>query len=193
MWDRVVGFDVEVFVFDGSPQSFDEYIVECPASSVHADANVLFFEPVGESGGGELRSLVGVENFGFPDGECLLQGIDAEIDLQCVGQSPGQDIPTIPVHHGDQIHKALLHRHIGNICAPDLVGSVDREPPQQIGIDAVFGVFLRETRSGVDGFQPHFSHQALHSLAVDCVSQSVQIGCHSASSIERRLGILLIQ
>jgi hypothetical protein len=33
----------------------------------------------------------------------------------------------------------------------------------------------------------------LHPFAVDCVSQSVQIGCHSASSIERRLGILLIQ
>ena len=34
-----VRFQIDVFIFDGSPQSFGKDIVHTPASSVHADPN----------------------------------------------------------------------------------------------------------------------------------------------------------
>ncbi len=127
--DPVVGLEVEFFVFDRAPQAFDEHVVQCSAPSVHADANAFFLQPFCESGGSELRPLVGVEDLGCAAGEGFTQSLQTEIHLQGVGQPPGQHIPTIPIHHGDQIHKALSHRDIGNICAPDLVRPVDGQAP----------------------------------------------------------------
>ena len=44
----------------------------------------------------------------------------------------------------------------------------------------------------INGFQPHFLHQPLHALAVDRVSPTLQNSRHSAGSVERCSGILLI-
>jgi hypothetical protein len=40
-------------------------------------------------------------------------------------------------HHGHQVKEAALHRNIRNIGAPDLVGPLDRDAAQQVGIDLV--------------------------------------------------------
>ena len=86
--DRLVKVEVEILIFDRSPQSFDEDVVECSAASIHTDGNVLPFQLAGVPRGGELGALIGVKDLGLRDGEGLIEGIDTEIDLQCVGQSP---------------------------------------------------------------------------------------------------------
>ena len=43
-----VGLEVDIFVFDGSPKSFDENVIQGSASTVHADADVLLFQTAGE-------------------------------------------------------------------------------------------------------------------------------------------------
>ena len=48
--DGVIGFEVEVLVFDGSPESFDEHVVEGSAAPIHADADAFSLEPGGELG-----------------------------------------------------------------------------------------------------------------------------------------------
>ena len=121
----LVSLEVEVLIFDRSPQALDEHVVQCSAASVHTDADALAFQSFGEPGGGELSALIGIEDVGLVDGEGLIEGIDAEIHFQGVGQPPGQHIPTIPVHHRHQVHEALRHWDIGDVGAPDLVGSVD--------------------------------------------------------------------
>ena len=189
-WDGLVGFEVEVFVFDGAPEAFDEYVVQSPSSAVHADADAFPFQSGGEAGRGELGALVGVEDVGLADGERFVKGIYAEVGLQRVGDPPGEDIPAKPVHHGGQIHKALWHRHVGDIGAPDLVGPINREATQQVGIDAMLGVRLAGSGTRENGFQPHFSHQPLHALAVDLVSQLSQPGGHAAGPIEGPLRVL---
>ena len=146
--DGLVGLEIEVFVFDGAPEAFDEYVVQSPPFAVHADADAFPLQSGGEAGGGELGALVGVEDVGLADlpvravsrtqtgGERFVQGVQAEVGLQRVGDAPGQDIPAKPVHHGHQIHKALWHWHVGDIGAPDLIGPINREASQQVGIPA---------------------------------------------------------
>ena len=53
----VVGVEVEVFVFDGAPEAFDEHIVQGSAASVHADPDAFPLQSGGEAGGGELGAL----------------------------------------------------------------------------------------------------------------------------------------
>src|SRR4051794_5057579 len=53
---------VNLFVLHGSPQPFDENIVQSSPPSIHADQDVLCLQPARESVAGELRSLVGVED-----------------------------------------------------------------------------------------------------------------------------------
>ena len=178
--NRVVGLDVEVLVFDRAPEAFDEDVVECSTASIHADGDALLLQAASEPRGGELAALVGVKDLGLADGEGLVQSLQAEIDLQRVGDPPGQDISTKPVHHGHQIHKALWHRHVGDVGAPHLIGPVDHQPPQKVGINALLGGRPAGARTWINGFQSHFLHQPLHPLAVDLVSPSVQNRRHSA-------------
>ena len=84
-----------------------------------------------EPRGGELADLVGVKNLGLADGEGLVQSLQAEIDLQRVGDPPGQDISAEPVHHGNQIRKALWHWHVSAAGAPHLVLLVDHQVPAE--------------------------------------------------------------
>ena len=190
--DGGVVVDVDVFVFDRSPEPLDENIVHSPAPAVHADFYAILEEAVSEPGGGKLAALVGVENFGSSDGEGVLKRLDTKIGLQCVGQAPGQHIPAVPVHHGDQVHKPVYHADIGDVRAPDLIGTVDGQPPQQVGINAVLGMWFAGVWAWVNGFNTHFSHQTLNPFAVYGVSQFFQCPGHTTRSIEGGFGVLLI-
>lgn len=60
---------VDLFVFDGSPQSFYEDIIQAPASAVHADVDPVILQNVSEILVSVLRPLVGVEDFWTPMGD----------------------------------------------------------------------------------------------------------------------------
>ena len=61
----IVAFDINVFVFEGPPESFYEDIVKTPSFSIHADPNVCFLQPLDELLAGILASLVRIEYLGF--------------------------------------------------------------------------------------------------------------------------------
>ena len=84
----VVVINIDVLIFDGTPKPFDKDVVQCPASSIHADFDVFLQKPICEARTGELAALVTVKNFGFSNSEGLFEGLDAEIRLQRVGQPP---------------------------------------------------------------------------------------------------------
>ena len=150
---------------------------------------------------GELGTLVRIEDVGASQVERVLEGVYAEIRVQRVAHPPGQHIPAcsaghcagrsaIPVHHGHQVHKALGHRNVGDVAAPDLVGARDGHASQQVGIDAMGRLGLAGVRTRIEGFQTHFAHQSLHALAVDLVSLALQTGGHSSGPIEGCLCVL---
>jgi len=72
----------------------------------------------------------------------------------------------MPIHNRHQIGKAPGHREIGDIRAPDLVGMIDINIPEQVRIYTVgfirlAGAFV----SGIHSPNVHAYHQTTHVLA----------------------------
>lgn len=63
----------------------------------------------------------------------LVQGLNSEVGFQRVQAAPGQNLPGMPVHNGDQIQKAPTSGQVGDHGASDLVGPLNEQPAQQIG------------------------------------------------------------
>ena len=53
---------VDLFVLEGAPESFDEDVVPSAAPPVHADLDAVLEQAPGEGGAGELTALIGVED-----------------------------------------------------------------------------------------------------------------------------------
>ena len=64
-----IASQIYVFVLDAPPEPFHEYIVQCTAAAVHADADAVRLEHAGEGLRGKLTALIGVEDLG--DAICL--------------------------------------------------------------------------------------------------------------------------
>jgi hypothetical protein len=137
---------VEVVVFDGPPQPFNEDVVLASAASVHADSDPMVLEDLCESVAGKLGSLIRVEDLRFAvELHSLLEGLIAEIRVQGVGDAPGEDLAAVPIHDRHQIHKPTFHGNVGDISGPHLIRVIDGQVPEQVGVDPV----LRMGTAGV--------------------------------------------
>lgn len=55
----------------------------------------------------------------------------AEGRVQGVGQSPGQDVPAVPVDHRHKVQEAAVHGKVGDVRAPYLVRPVNGDTAKQ--------------------------------------------------------------
>jgi len=122
---KVAGIDQ--FVLERTPQPFDENIVEGAATAIHADQDATLLERGQELAGGELRTLIGIPDFGLAEAERALERGQAEASLHSVGEFPTEHETTEPIHDGDQIQEASRHSDGGNIGAPDLIDAIDAQ------------------------------------------------------------------
>ena len=84
--DTVVGFKIDLLVFQTAPETLDKYIVHPAALAVHADLNMLVLEHIRETLTGKLTALVAVEDLWWPvDRQRLLQRLNARRSIQTVG------------------------------------------------------------------------------------------------------------
>ena len=134
----LVGVEVDLLVFDRTPEPFDEHVVPPRPLAIHRDGDFRLLQHCGEVDRGELRSLVGVEYVGFAiTGKRLLDCFDAEGCFHRDRQPPRQNSPAEPVHDGAEIDEAASHRNICQVHRPDLVGPGVRQLSQEVGIDFV--------------------------------------------------------
>jgi len=61
--DGFVDSQIDLLVFDAAPKPFDEHIVPPGPFAIHADGDAVVDKQAGEGRAGELRALVGVEDF----------------------------------------------------------------------------------------------------------------------------------
>lgn len=181
-----------MLILEGPPQPFDKDVVQSPAATIHTHPHSGSLDPVGEGVGRELDALVSVENLRLALSQGLLQGNQAEVTIQSVGQLPGQDITTIPIDDRGQVHKTALHRNVGDVAAPDLQRPVDEPVAQQVGINPVGLTGVFRMGLGINRLQAHQLHQPLHPLMVDGVPLPLQVSRHSGPAIERGAGVLFI-
>src|SRR5664280_3586785 len=91
--DCVVSLQINLLVFDRSPQALDEYIVAPGGLAVHAYGDAGFEKNAGEAGAGELAALIRIEDVRpAVAGHGFLQRLDAE-----------------PRFHGDRQPPCLLY------------------------------------------------------------------------------------
>ncbi len=55
----LIVIEVDILVFGGAPQPFDEDIIESTPATVHADQDLALAQRMGELRGGELATLIG--------------------------------------------------------------------------------------------------------------------------------------
>ena len=92
---------------------------------VHADRDATAFQRSQKVGRGELRALIGVPDFGLAETKRGVQRRQAEASLHRIGEFPTEHKAAEPIHHGNQVEEAAMHRNVSNIGAPDLVGPLD--------------------------------------------------------------------
>ena len=158
---------IDALIFQALPEPFHEDVVEEPALAIHRDMDARAAQAIRPSERRELAALVGVHDLGRAEpGDGLVQCINTEVRLQRVRDAPGQNFAGVPVHDGDQIHKAPPHRQIGDVGHPDLVGSRHPQTPQQIGVCLVPLCRLAGVGLLVDRHQAHHPHQSPDALFI---------------------------
>ena len=125
--DSLVILDVNVLVFECSPESFNQDVVKDAATAVHADLDPGIFEPAGERFAGKLAALISVEDLWLSMRQSLLKRFQTELGIQSVRQSPGKHAAAVPVHNGHQIDETMGKPDVGDISTPDLVRTVYRQ------------------------------------------------------------------
>src|SRR5271168_776235 len=76
--DAIVGPQVDLLVFDRTPQPLDKHIVAPGAATIHADRDPILQQKSGEGGAGELTALVGVEDLRpAVSGQCFANRLKA--------------------------------------------------------------------------------------------------------------------
>ena len=128
LFDIIVRLDVNVLVFDGAPQSFGEDIIHTPTSAIHTYLHIACLQYVSVLTGGKVAALIGVVDLRGGSFEGLVQVFQDKVDLQAVGQRPGDDIPGEPIDDGYQIGETLIKLDVDNIRSPDLIGGFIVDP-----------------------------------------------------------------
>jgi len=84
----------------------------------------------------------------------------------------------------------MFQPDVGDVRTPDLIGSIDEEMPQEIGIDAILDIGDAEVLLGIQGSNAHNLHQGAHSVTSDGnVIGAIEFGLDASIAKERVLGV----
>ena len=184
---------VNFFIFDAAPQSFNEDVVQGSTTSIHTDGDLALFENAGECVTRKLHTLIRIENLRRGLCQRLLQRARAEIRFQCGRDFPRQNLTRVPVNDRCQINKAAGQANIRDVCAPDLIDAFDFQPSQQVRINLMAGAGLRQSRLLIDCFHAQQTQQTRDSFVIDLLTLRLQPGCHAPNTVKRCLRVLLIE
>ena len=61
--DCLIMHQVNILIFQGSPQALCKYVVHASPPAIHADINPIILDSCGEGGAGKLGPLIAIEDF----------------------------------------------------------------------------------------------------------------------------------
>src|ERR1700680_3898183 len=96
--DAFIGSQIDLLVFDATPQPLNEHVVPPGPFAIHADGDAVAGKQTGERRARELRPLIGIEDVRpAVTGQSILQRLDAERRLHRDRQPPRQNPAGRPV------------------------------------------------------------------------------------------------
>lgn len=113
--------NVNIVVFDCSPEPFDKDVVKDPATPIHTDSDIIVQQLLREVHRRKLDALIIVKNSWFPEPKCFLETFHAKRRIQRVAEPPRQDIAAKPIHYSHQITEPMCQLDIRDVSSPDLI------------------------------------------------------------------------
>lgn len=131
-----MGTKIDLVVFDGSPQAFDEHVIPLDAFPVDAALDLVALEQFREGQARKLAALVAGE---YPwlvvFRQRILDSLDAECRVERDRELPAQDFAAELVNYGRKIHESPRHRNVRDVDRPNLIWPHNRQFPQQIRVN----------------------------------------------------------
>lgn len=135
---RVAGY-INVLVLHGTPEALDKDIVEVSTATIHAVLYISCEYVVIKLGAGKLATLINIEVFGSGNCECLQQRFNTKVNGERRTESPGKDIPAVPVDNGKEVDEPFQEANVSDVRTPDLVWSADNFSSQKVWKNLVTG------------------------------------------------------
>lgn len=110
---------------------------------------------------------------------CDQEGIDDKRRLQSIGDGITKQKAAIPVNEDNLVHKASFHGDIGYVSTPNLVGTVNDDGIQQIGIDIMFSIGGAQIGLLIDCLNAHEVVQSPYSFYVNFMPGSPGVCMHT--------------
>jgi len=131
----LVVVQINLFVFDASPEPFNEDVVQCAAATVHADLDLALFENSCKSIARELRALISVEDLWATQLKGSIERAQAKVVLHRRGNLPTEHIARVPINDRDQVDEAGMQTNLCDIRAPDLIHTINLHPTLQVRVN----------------------------------------------------------
>jgi len=192
--DAVVGFQIDLLVFDAAPRPLDEHVVAPGTFAVHADGDFCIEQHTGEVDAGELAALIRVEYLRLAVlRQGFLQRLDAKIRLHRDRHAMRKHPPGRPVDDRRQIDEAPRHRDVGDVHRPDMVGLFDLQLAQEIGINLVARHGFAGVRAAVNCLDFHALHQCRDMAAANRNPFAVQHVAQHSTARERVIEMQFVE
>ena len=187
----VLWVDVDMLRLDGTPEALYPDVVLAAAAAIHADPDAESLACGQPLAARILAALVGVDDLrcamGFHSHAKHLYAVPL---VRRVVQPPGHDTVAVDVHYRRQVHEPVQHRYIGDVNAPDLIGTGYFEATEQIGHPVLRLAELGQALPRVYRGDAHLAHQPADTFRADNEAQQGQMIHHALHTLGGMLGVL---
>ena len=187
---RLCRVQVDVLHLDGTPETLYPDVVLAAAAAIHADPDAESLACGQPLAARILAALVGIDDLWCPMGfHGHLEHLYAVPLVRRVVQPPGHDTVAVDVHYRRQVHEPVQHRYIGDVNAPDLIGTGYFEATEQIGHPVLRLAELGQALPRVYRGDAHLAHQPADTFRADNEAQQGQMIHHALHTLGGMIGV----
>ena len=180
----VLRVDIDILRLDGTPETLYPDIVLAASTAIHADFDTQFLASRQPQVARILATLVGVDDLRCAMGfHGPTEHLNAILLVQRVMQPPGHDTATVDVYYRRDVHEPVQHRYIGDVNAPDIIGTGDVEPTEQVRHPVLRLAKLGQVFLRIYGCDVHLAHQPADTLRTDKEPQQEQVVNHALHTL----------
>lgn len=184
--DCLIGSQVDAFVLDGSPDSFNKHVVSPGTPTVHGQFSSMAEHAIHKVLRRELATLIRVDNIWLAKPiKGFLQSLNCVNGFKRDSCSMSQYSSVVNINHRGQINIALGHADVSCIQCPNLIASNNAQFSQQVRIYLVLWVALARARLRGNGVDVHLSHQSANMLSANLQALLNQLISQLALTHER--------
>jgi len=153
--------NIDIFLFECTPEAFYPNVVKRPAFSVHADGDILAFKILYPSWTRKLRALVRVYNLRLAvHGDCFTKHVQAVFGIQRIVNVPANNIPAIYINDSRQVKESFCHWYVRDIDTPYMIRVRNLKTSKSVRLNVFGQPQLTQVPFRINGHDAHFTKQS---------------------------------